>query len=183
MAHPIKHFLTITHHRHKVIANCFRAGIPLRGLLHDLSKYSPTEFIPGAKYFQGHRSPNEGEREAYGYSKAWMHHKGRNRHHFEYWTDYDKKTKRMTGIKMPRKYLIEMFCDRVAASKIYNKENYTDSKPLEYFLQARDNRISVINDDTSKEIEYLLRMLAEKGEKETFRYIKKIRRKGNVKGE
>ncbi len=183
MAHPIKHFLTITHHRHKVIANCFRAGIPLRGLLHDLSKYSPTEFIPGAKYFQGHRSPNEGEREAYGYSKAWMHHKGRNRHHFEYWTDYDKKTKRMTGIKMPRKYLIEMFCDRVAASKIYNKENYTDSKPLDYFLQARDNRISVINDDTSKEIEYLLRMLAEKGEKETFRYIKKIRRKGNVKGE
>ena len=61
MAHPIKHFITITHHRHKVIANCFRAGIPIRGLLHDLSKYSPTEFIPGAKYFQGNRSPNEGE--------------------------------------------------------------------------------------------------------------------------
>ena len=184
MAHPIKHFITITHHRHKVIANCFRAGIPIRGLLHDLSKYSPTEFIPGAKYFQGNRSPNEGEREAYGYSKAWMHHKGRNRHHFEYWTDYDKVNKRMTGIKMPRKYLIEMFCDRVAASKIYNKDKYTDSKPLEYFLQAKDNRISVINDETSVEIGYLLQMLADKGEKETFKYIRKIRRKGNVvKGE
>lgn len=184
MAHPIKHFLTITHHRHKVIANCFRAGIPIRGLLHDLSKYSPTEFIPGAKYFQGHRSPNEGEREAYGYSKAWMHHKGRNKHHFEYWTDYDKITKRMKGVKMPRKYLIEMFCDRVAASKIYNKENYTDSKPLEYFLQAKDNRISVINEETSKEIGYLLKMLSEKGEKETFRYIRKVRKNGNViKGE
>lgn len=184
MAHPIKHFLTITHHRHKVIANCFRAGIPIRGLLHDLSKYSPTEFIPGAKYFQGNRSPNEGERESYGYSKAWMHHKGRNRHHFEYWTDYDKITKRMKGVKMPRKYLIEMFCDRVAASKIYNKDKYTDSKPLEYFLQAKDNRISVINEDTSNEIGYLLKMLSEKGEKETFRYIRKIRRNGNViKGE
>ena len=93
-------------------------------------------------------------------------------------------TKRMTGIKMPRKYLIEMFCDRVAASKIYNKDKYTDSKPLEYFLQAKDNRISVINDETSVEIGYLLRMLADKGEKETFKYIRKIRRKGNVvKGE
>lgn len=183
MAHPIKHFLTITRHRHKVIANCFRAGIPLRGLLHDLSKYSPTEFIPGAKHYLGDRSPNEGEREDYGYSKAWMHHKGRNRHHFEYWTDYDFVTKRMSGVRMPKKYLIEMFCDRVAASKIYNKENYTDSKPLEYFLRARDHRISVINETTSDEIEFLLRMLEEKGEKETFRYIRKMRRKDNVKGE
>ena len=183
MAHPIKHFLTITRHRHKVIANCFRAGIPLRGLLHDLSKYSPTEFIPGAKYYLGDRSPNEGEREDYGYSKAWMDHKGRNRHHFEYWTDYDFVTKRMSGVRMPKKYLIEMFCDRVAASKIYNKENYTDSKPLEYFVRAKDHRISVINETTSDEIEFLLRMLEEKGEKETFRYIRKMRRKDNVKGE
>ncbi len=183
MAHTVKHFLIITHHRHKVIANCFRAGIPLRGLLHDLSKYSPTEFIPGAKHYLGNRSPNEGEREDYGYSKAWMHHKGRNRHHFEYWTDYDPKTKKMSGVKMPRKYLIEMFCDRVAASKIYNKDKYTDSKPLEYFLRGRDNRGALIHPETSDEIEYLLRMLDKKGEKETFRYIRKIRRNGNVKGE
>lgn len=180
MAHPVKHFLTITHHRHKVIANCFRAGIPIRGLLHDLSKYSPTEFIPGAKYFQGHRSPNEGEREDYGYSKAWMHHKGRNRHHFEYWTDYHPKTKMLSGVKMPRKYLIEMFCDRVAASKIYNKDNYTDSKPLEYFMNAKARRATVIHPETSDEIEFLLRMLEEKGEKETFRFIRKMRRDKNV---
>lgn len=178
--HPIKHFLTITHHRHKVIANCFRAGIPLRGLLHDLSKYSPTEFIPGAKYYQGHRSPNEGEREAYGYSKAWLHHKGRNRHHFEYWTDYDPVTKKFCGVKMPRKYLIEMFCDRVAASKIYNKEGYTDSKPLEYFMQAKQRRAAIIHPETSDELEFLLRMLEEKGEDYTFHYIKTIRRNGNV---
>ena len=75
MVHPIKHFLTITNHRHKVIANCARAGILWQGLRHDLSKYSPTEFIPGAKFFQGDRSPNEKEREIYGSSRAWMHHK------------------------------------------------------------------------------------------------------------
>ncbi|MCH5303658.1 MAG: catalase [Ruminococcus sp.] len=182
MGHPIKHFLTITNHRHKVLINCIRAGIPFRGLLHDLSKYSPSEFFAGAKYFQGNRSPNEGEREAYGYSKAWIHHKGRNRHHFEYWTDYDPVTKKFGGVKMPKKFLIEMFCDRVAASKIYNKDKYTDSKPLEYFLGGKGHR-DIMHPETSSEIEFLLRMLEEKGEKETFKYIRKIRRKSNVKGE
>ena len=117
MGHPIKHFLTITNHRHKVIANCARAGILWQGLRHDLSKYSPTEFIPGAKFFQGDRSPNEKEREIYGSSRAWMHHKGRNRHHYEYWNDYNPKTKQIENVEMPTRFLIEMFCDRVAASR------------------------------------------------------------------
>ena len=69
-----EHFKTITRHRHMVIRNCRRAGILLQGLKHDLSKYSPSEFVPGAMYYQGNRSPNEGEREDYGFSKAWMHH-------------------------------------------------------------------------------------------------------------
>ena len=176
MAHPIKHFITITKHRHKVIANCFKAGIFWQGLKHDLSKYTPTEFIPGAKYYQGTRSPNEGEREVYGYSKAWMHHKGRNRHHFEYWTDYNHETRKVTAIEMPGKYVIEMVCDRIAASKIYNGKNYTDRCPLEYFLKAKCKRF--INEKTSEELEFLLTMLAEKGEKETFSYIKNVYKKG-----
>lgn len=174
--HPIKHFITITKHRHKVIANCWKTGIFWQGLRHDLSKYTPAEFIPGAKHFQGTRSPNEGERELYGYSTAWMHHKGRNKHHFEYWTDYNNKTRRITAIEMPRKYVIEMVCDRIAASKIYNKEKYTDRCPLEYFLRTKGKRF--INDKTSDELEFLLTMLAEKGEKETFSYIKNVYRKG-----
>lgn len=180
MGHPIKHFMTITRHRHKVIANCFRAGIPLRGLLHDLSKYSPSEFVMGARYYQGNRSPNEGEREDYGYSKAWMHHKGRNKHHFEYWTDYDNKTHKLTAIEMPTVYLIEMFCDRVAASKIYNGKNYTDSDALNYFLRAK--KVRFMHPKTSDDIEFLLTMLRDKGEKETFKYIRKMRKtRKNVK--
>ena len=119
----INHFKTITEHKKEVLKGCIKAGIPLQGLMHDLSKYMPSEFIVGAIYYQGNRSPNEGEREAYGYSKAWMHHKGRNRHHFEYWTDYDTVTRIMSPVKMPYKYVAEMFCDRLAASKIYMKEN------------------------------------------------------------
>ncbi len=169
------HLKTIIRHRHKVMEHCFKAGIFWRGLTHDLSKFSPTEFIPGVLYYQGTRSPNEREREKIGYSKAWMHHKGRNRHHFEYWTDYNTKTKKLEPVRMPDKFIYEMFCDRVAASKIYNGENYTDDMPLNYFLRAKHRRI--IETETAQKLEFLLRMLAESGEDEVFRYIKRQRKR------
>lgn len=176
MAHPIKHFNTITKHRNKVIVHCFKAGIGFQGLRHDLSKYSPAEFIPGAKYYQGTRSPNEMEREQSGYSSAWLHHKGRNRHHFEYWTDYNPTVKKVMPVKMPAKYVAEMFCDRVAASKIYAGENYNDSYPLEYFMRGKQRR--TIHPETSDFIEKLLTMLSEKGEEETFAYIREFIKSG-----
>ena len=85
------HLSTINAHKKQVMKNCFRAGLYRQGLMHDLSKYSPVEFIKGVKYFQGDKSPNVAERMDSGVSLAWLHHKGRNKHHFEYWTDYDIK--------------------------------------------------------------------------------------------
>ena len=169
-----EHFKTITKHRHMVIRHCARAGILRQGLFHDLSKYSPTEFISGAKFYLGDRSPNEGERSSYGYSMAWMHHKGRNKHHFEYWTDYDIITKKMAPVKMPIKYVKEMFCDRVAASKTYNGKNYTDSHPLEYFSRSKGKRM--IHPETSDFLENLLIMLRDDGEEKTFEYLRKTNR-------
>ena len=174
MAHPIKHFMTITGHRHKVIANCARAGILWQGLWHDLSKYSPTEFIPGARFYQGDRSPNERERELLGASLAWMHHKGRNRHHYEYWNDYNHKTKQIENVKMPVKYVIEMFCDRVAASKIYNGKDYTDEDPFTYFLRIRGKHR--MHPETEELLEELLVMLRDRGESETFAYIRSLKK-------
>lgn len=167
----LKHFRTITKHRHKVIRNCMKAGIGFQGLFHDLSKYTPTEFLTGAKHYLGTRSPNEQERSLYGYSKAWLHHKGRNRHHFEYWTDYDPVTHLLTPCKMPYNYVAEMFCDRMAASKIYRGSEYRDCDPLNYFLKSKATRF--IHPKTSDEIEELLTMLRDKGEDETFRYLRK----------
>ncbi|MBR1591876.1 MAG: catalase [Ruminococcus sp.] len=165
------HLSTVIRHRHMVMKHCFKAGIFMRGLTHDLSKFSPTEFIPGVRYFQGSRSPNELEREVMGYSKAWIHHKGRNKHHFEYWTDYSTVTKRLEPVPMPDEFIFEMFCDRVAASKIYNGEKYNNSMPLEYFLKGKSVRN--IEKKTAAKLEFLLRLLAEKGEEETFRFIKR----------
>ena len=177
--HPLAHFKTITEHRLLVQKYCFRLGLVWQGLTHDLSKYAPTEFWRGARYYQGDRSPNDAERKDTGISLAWLHHKGRNRHHFEYWTDYSTVTKRLEPVRMPDQYLFEMFCDRVAASKIYMGENYTDSSPLNYFLRAKHDRI--IEKNTAARLEYLLRMLADKGEDYTFRFIRKQVRKGRGK--
>lgn len=178
MSKALSHFKTITRHRHQVIRHCIKAGIPFQGLRHDLSKYSLTEFIPGAKYYAGTRSPNEVEREQTGYSAAWLHHKGRNRHHFEYWTDYHPTARKIVPVKMPLRYVIEMFCDRVAASKIYRGDAYKDSDPLDYFEHSKTMRM--IHPETSDFLERLLIMLAEKGEDETFAYIRSYVRENDT---
>jgi len=179
MGHAFKHFMTITRHRHEVIRNCAKAGIFWQGLGHDLSKYSPTEFCAGAKYYIGTKSPNECERSDIGYSEAWMHHKGRNKHHFEYWSDYDPKTRIMTPVRMPVRYVAEMFCDRVAASKIYNGANYKDRDSLDYFLRGKPTR--TIHPETSDLLESLLVMLDEEGEEKTFAYLRELVKKDKKK--
>ena len=166
----IAHTRTVVTHRHMVLKHCIKAGIPLQGLTHDLSKFSPSEFIYGVKFYKGDKSPNEGEREDHGFSYAWMHHKGRNKHHFEYWNDYNIEANKALPVKMPLKYVIEMFCDRVAASKVYLKDKYTCKSPYEYFDKGRSRR--TIHQETSDFLEKLLKMLAEKGESYTFMYIK-----------
>lgn len=167
---PWQHFKTITLHRWLVRQGCFQVGLYWQGLTHDLSKYAPTEFLIGVKYYQGDRSPNGAEREEKGYSEAWMHHKGRNKHHYEYWTDMSRVTKNYESVPMPRRYLVEMVMDRRAACMVYQKEKYHDGAALEYFLPSRER--SLMHERTRKELEYLLTMLRDIGEKETFRYIR-----------
>lgn len=171
-----QHFKTITYHRWLVLQGCFRVGLYWQGLTHDLSKYTPTEFLIGAKYYQGDRSPNGAEREEKGYSEAWMHHKGRNRHHYEYWTDMDRVTKKYESVPMPRKYLVEMVMDRRAACMVYQKEKYHDGAALEYFLGSRERVL--MHEKTRQELGHILTMLRDRGEKETFRYLKQEVLKG-----
>lgn len=168
-----KHFKTITHHKYLVMKGCFAVGLYRQGLTHDLSKYEPSEFLIGARYFQGDRSPNNAEREEKGYSSAWLHHKGRNRHHYEYWIDYS--TRDVPGgiapVEMPVKYVAEMLMDRIAASKVYRGGKYRDEDPLLYFQSAKE--IPIMHENTRKLLLKLLTMLAQQGEKKTFAYVRK----------
>ena len=169
------HLKTITAHKLRVMKYCFRVGLYRQGLLHDLSKYGPTEFLVGAKYYQGDRSPNEGERRDKGYSAAWLHHKGRNKHHLEYWIDYAPELGyHMGGMEMPVNYVVEMFCDRVAACKIYQGDKYNDSKPLEYYQWGRGRHL--MHEETNAFLEKLLVMLAEEGEDKAFAWIRQYRK-------
>ena len=128
------HFKTITKHRMLVCRHCFQIGLYRQGLTHDLSKYSPEEFFTGVRYYQGTRSPNAAEREDLGYSKAWLHHKGRNKHHYEYWIDISvRKEEGLVGNKMPLRYVAEMICDRIAACEVYKGKAYTSAAPLEIY--------------------------------------------------
>ena len=166
-----RHFWTITSHKILVLKGCFRVGLYKQGILHDLSKYGWEEFRVGIRYYQGTRSPNNAEREALGYSSAWLHHKGRNKHHYEYWIDYPVEGEKvLSGMRMPEKYVVEMFVDRIAACKIYKKEKYTDHSPLEYYQAGL--AYTILHEDSKKLLETLLYMLAEKGEDATYRYIK-----------
>ena len=166
-----RHLHTINKHRRLVRKYCFKCGLFWRGLTHDLSKYSLTEFIPSVKYYQGFRSPTVQERIETGYSKAWLHHKGRNKHHFEYWSDFSPYTKRYEPVQMPIEYLIEMFCDRIAASKVYLKNEYVDESPLIYFLNK--DKDAEMHEITKSKLLILLTMLKEKGENYTFKFIRK----------
>ena len=171
---PAGHFRTITEHKKLVMEHCFKLGLYRQELLHDMSKYMPSEFLVGAKYYQGDRSPNNAEREEKGYSAAWLHHKGRNKHHFEYWIDYqiDDKDHAMGGMRMPRRYVAEMLADRIAASKVYNKDKYTRHDPLNYFLKGKDHYM--MHPQTMKEIEHLLQILDEQGEDACFWYTRNV---------
>ena len=132
----IGHFKTITKHRWEVFKLSVRAGIPLRGLMHDLSKYSYTEFWESARYYQGgKRSPVPVARENIGYSEAWLHHRGRNKHHFEYWYDTDTKYAPV----LPFKYSLELICDMLAAGKTYERKNWKPSTELEYWEKYKEN--------------------------------------------
>ena len=174
------HLKTVAHHRRLVRRGCFRVGLYWQGLTHDLSKYSPAEFWTGVRYYQGTRSPNAAEREDKGYSEAWMHHKGRNRHHFEYWTDLDLQTRTYAPVEMPRRYLAEMVMDRIAACKTYQGSAYTDASPIHYLELAQEAR--EVHPKTMAQLTFLLSMLRDRGEKETFRFIREVVLKGKPFG-
>ena len=141
------------------------------------SKYAPCEFWRGAKYYQGYRSPNDAERKQNGVSLAWLHHKGRNRHHFEYWIDYcigEDGKPYMGGCKMPLRYVAEMFCDRIAACRTYLKDKYTDAAPYDYYIRSKSHIL--IHPETSDAIEAMLRVLRDEGEDAAFAYVRGLLR-------
>ncbi len=168
----IGHLKTINHHRWLVFKLSVKAGIPLQGIVHDLSKYSFQEFFESVKFYtDGLGSPLGIEKKSIGFSPAWLHHKGRNKHHHEYWYDYDSPVK---SAPMPFKYFVEMVCDNIAASMNYNKEKFTLSSPLKYY--SRKTSKLPIHEGILKALKEVYEMLPEEGLDKTLKKenLKKI---------
>ena len=164
-----KHFKTICKHKYYVFQECKACGLLWQGVVHDLSKFGITEFASSARYFQGNRSPIEAEKETIGYSKAWLHHKGHNKHHWEYWTDFDDNGNIIAN-KIPTKYVVEMVCDWIGAGKAYAKGQWKQSDPLDYYNKVRKGRH--FHPDTEKLIIELLEDIHFEGLSEFHRSAK-----------
>lgn len=158
-----KHLHTVNKHRFLVFKLACKAGIPWRGLVHDLSKYSPTEFFESVKYYTGDKSPIMGAKNDIGYSKAWLHHKGRNKHHFEYWIDLNAPIK--TPV-IPYKYTVEMICDTLAAGLTYQGKNWYPGYQLEYFNKRTDK--DLINEKIVKVLTEVYEMVEKEGINKTI---------------
>ena len=172
MNNLFKHLKIIRTHRKYVRKACFKMGIPWRGLVHDLSKYSPVE-LSICKYYTGKKSPHQVARDEIGYSPSWIHHYHTNKHHFQFWWDEDEDGK-IIPMKMPYKYLIESFCDMLGASKAYNPETWKPEMLLTYWETKCLNK-RIMHDDSVKFLDYLIRLLVLDGEENFFVWYKGIK--------
>lgn len=140
-----RHFKKVCTHKRWVFYYCCKVGIPFQGLVHDLSKFSPTEFWESVKYYQGTSSPIDACKKENGWSAAWMHHKGRNKHHYEYWQDnFDNGG---NPIEMPMKYKKEMLCDYLGAGRAYHGKSFNFEKELKWWKSKKSKPIAMHPND------------------------------------
>lgn len=170
-----RHFKTVSTHKWEVFKECKACGLFWQGLTHDLSKFGIVEFASSARYFQGNRSPIEAEKEAIGYSKAWLHHKGHNKHHWEYWTDFAEDGTIIAN-KIPVKYVIEMVCDWIGAGKAYSKEKWTQAEPLNYYIKVRKGRH--FHTDTEVLLMVMLGIINDEGLEAFHKYARQMLKSG-----
>lgn len=160
----IGHTKTVIKHKWIVFKLACRAGIPWRGFVHDLSKFSPTEFGESVKYYVGVHSPITEAKKDKGYSEAWLHHKGRNKHHWEYW--YDTEADESKPI-MPYKYTVEMICDKLAASITYGGKEWNNSSELKYWNEKERER-SYMNKNLKRVLDEVFLQISEEGINKTI---------------
>lgn len=160
------HLKTVRIHRREVRKACFKMGLYWQGLTHDLSKYSLTE-LSIAKYYDGTRSPHAVARDVIGYSPSWLNHYHKNKHHWQFWLDMEDWPKKVIPVKMPYKYVIEMFCDFVGAGKAYSGDKWTVKSPYEYWEKACEGK-RLMHGESTYLIKKLLWVLYNEESEENF---------------
>lgn len=161
----VKNLWYVLKHKYYVFIECCKLGIPFRGIIHDMSKFRPSEYKYYALYFFNKKLPEwdyakrvfpsfpykytkEGVKE--GFDIAWLHHHRRNKHHWQYWLEVSVDNNdiiNVVPIEMPLKVAKEMLADwRGAGRSITGKDDTFD-----YYMKNR-NKI-ILHDNTRKWIE------------------------------
>lgn len=135
------HLKTILIHKYWVFICCCKVGMPIRGFFHDFSKFSPTEFFEGVKYYRNNTSPINYAKKDKGYSAAWFHHRGHNKHHYKSWMDnFDQGGE---NILMPFKYALEMICDYIAAGYAYGGKQSIYERELTWWTNRQKQPLAM----------------------------------------
>ncbi len=163
LKNAVKHTILVTKHKWLVFKFCCKLGMPIRGLMHDISKFSFTEFFDSIKYYNGKESPNNVSRRINGYSKSWLHHQRINKHHDSYWVDLYSP---QAAPVIPYKYAVEMICDKFSANITYNGKDWTNSSEYDYW-QIEKTKI-VMNPKTEHFISAIIEEVKEKGIEKVF---------------
>ena len=154
------YFKTILRHKKYVFIECAKCGIFWQGVKHDLSKFSKEEFEASAMFYANGKYGEKTDEIKRAYSQAWLHHKGVNPHHWEWWIDFGKRGEIVVN-KIPYKYVVEMVCDWVGAGRVYEKEEWKQDAPLNYYNKVRDGRY--FDPDTEVLIMRFLTCIKDKG--------------------
>lgn len=139
-------------HKWFVFVYCLRFGLIWRGITHDLSKFRPSEWGPYRDNFFSDKdmSEEESEKITADFQMAWHLHQQRNRHHWQYWTEYDGLGWSMKTFEMPRADMLEMVADWMGAGRAITGK----MDVLEWYEKNKDKMH--FHSSTKRDVEALL---------------------------
>lgn len=153
----LKYLFYVIRHKWFVFIECCKLGIPWRGIVHDLSKFSFTEWFPYVETFYGDKPSPRDATGAYDPSQvsqdfdyAWLHHQHSNPHHWQYWLlrgDCDAQK----ALPIPEVYLKEMMADWRGAGRAQGKPDTAG-----WYLHNKDKM--VMHPESRKWIEHCLKL-------------------------
>jgi hypothetical protein len=157
------YFYYILEHKWNVLIECFKMGMILHGITHDLSKFLPSEFISYARFFHAKdrtKTYKTSDEQDPNFLMGWCLHQKRNKHHWNYWVCVTRKDE-ISPIPMPMKYVKQMIADWRGMSRKFA------GNARDYYLKNRDSII--LHSDTTRIVEALLGVVFTKEEIEKLR--------------
>lgn len=168
MMKHLKYLSYVLRHKWFVTIECFKIGLYWRGLIHDMSKFLPSEWNPYVEHFYGTgRKGIKGERDKTGYYSAgdtgeyefdfaWLLHQKRNKHHWQWWV-LPKDDGSVKIFPMPYVYLMEMLCDWVGAGRAQGRKSPVSDPYAETRKWYTSNRKKIkVHDETRARIEQII---------------------------